>query len=79
MEEKSFNIITKRPDDMPYDDYKTYIKVQKKAIKKHLKGNYVWISRLYPTANILELVGTDEYKAMAPLLLKGATYIKPKE
>jgi len=78
MEKKSFNIITERPEDMPYEDYKVYMRIQTKAIKNYLKGKYIWISRLRPTKNILDLVGREEYKDFAHLMIKGATYVKPK-
>lgn len=78
-EKGEFNIITRKPDGMPYDDYKTYMKAQKKAIKKYLKGNLIHLSKLYPTTNVLALLAEPEYKDMVILLTKGQTYIKPKD
>ncbi len=73
----TIELITKRPDDMDFDDYKLYMKIQKKGLKKYLKGRNVWISKLHPTPEILEAVAEEEYKEFAQLLTRGATYIKP--
>ena len=78
-EDGTFKIITNRPEDMAYADYKTYMRAQKKAIKKYLRGHVVHLSKLYPTTDVLKLLSEKEYSGMAILLTKGNTYIKPKE
>jgi hypothetical protein len=75
----SFKIITKRPESMSYEDYKIYMRAQKKAIKKYLKGTMVHLSKLYPTPKIMQLLQEKEYQEMAILLHKGRTYIKPED
>ena len=78
-ENRSFEIITSRPEGMPYEDYKVYRKAQKKAIKKYLKGTIVHLSKLYPTTKVLQMLAEKEYESLIPLLTKGVTYIKPKD
>lgn len=76
---ESFEIMTRRPEGMAYEDYKTYMRAQKKAIKKYLKGRLFHLSKLHPTKEVMNLLQEEEYKEMSSLLFKGRTYVKPKE
>lgn len=78
-QEGQFKIITARPEGMKYEDYKTYMRAQKKAIKQYLKGRLVHLSKLYPSPKVLALLKEEEYKDLAILLHKGNTYVKPKD
>lgn len=73
-----FKVITRRPDEMAYADYKTYMRAQKKAIKRYLKGSLFHLSKLHPTQTVLSMLAEEEYKDMRILLTRGLTYIKPK-
>lgn len=77
--EGDFEILTKRPEGMEYADYKAYMRAQKRAIKKYLKGTVVHLAKLYPTPDVLRMLAEEEYSELAILLTKGHTYIKPKE
>lgn len=48
------DILTSRPKDMEYDEYKARMRAQKKIIKQYLKGEMVHLSKLYPHQAILD-------------------------
>lgn len=82
------DIITRRPDGMDYDEYKSLMRSQKKMIKLYLKGELTFLSKLYRAPEVMARFGltmestpVDIYKASqvkgqeaAMLLLKGRTY-----
>lgn len=72
------DIITARPEGMSYEEYKMYRKAQDKAYKKYKKGRLVWLSKLYPTYEVLEELGKNGWtgeNSMGRLLNKGETFV----
>lgn len=86
------DILTSRPEGMEYTEYKQRMKAQKKVIKQYLKGEFIHLSKLLPTAEVLAHFGlkpnatrAEIYitaktpgKESAALLLRGFTYVKKK-
>jgi len=87
------DILTSRPEGMEYSEYKARIRAQRKVIKQYLKGEFIHVSKLYKSAEVLAHFGfkpnasdaeiyveamKDESKQAAMLMLKGFTYIKKK-
>lgn len=76
-----FNIITKRPEDMSFEDYKKLRKLQKILLKKKLKGKLVWLSKIKDTPAVRQFLKEeklDDADKFASLLEKGVTYKKEK-
>lgn len=87
------DILTNRPEGMPYDEYKARMKAQKKVIKQYLKGEMIHLSKLYPHSIIMDnfklkhnatpeeiiktAIATGNQKMM--LLIKGLTYEKTRD
>ena len=72
------NTITERPEDMSYEDYKTYRKAQDKALKQYKKGRLVWLSKLYPTQEVLQELVKNNWQgedSLGRLLNKGETFV----
>ena len=76
-----FNIITERPDDMSFEDYKKLRKLQQLLVKNKLKGKLVWLSKLKDTPAVRKFLKEeklDDAEKFASLLEKGITYRKDK-
>ena len=72
------NIITERPEGMSYEDYKTYLKAQDKTLKQYKKGRLVWLSKLYPTQEVLQELVKNNWQgedSLGRLLNKGETFV----
>jgi hypothetical protein len=72
------NIITERPKDMSYEDYRTYRKAQEKALKQYRKGKVVWLSKLYPTPEVMQELNKNNWlssNSVGRLLEKGETFV----
>lgn len=71
-------LITERPEDMSYEDYKIYCKAQKKALKQYRKGRIVWLSKLYPTPEVMQELAKNNWlssDSVGRLLEKGETFV----
>ena len=69
-------IITSRPEGMDFKQYKLMQKIQKKTIKKHLKGKIVWLAKLEPTpAVLMQLQQDNMMESLGRLLSKGETFV----
>ena len=71
-------LITARKEDMSYEDYKTYLKAQDKALKQYKKGRLVWLSKLYPTQEVLQELVKNNWQgedSLGRLLNKGETFV----
>lgn len=71
-------IITARPKGMPYDDYKTYLRSQSKAIKQYKRGKLIWLSKLFPTVDVMQELRKDNWEdteSPARLLTTGETFV----
>ena len=72
---ESFEILTSRPKDMPFEDYKTFLKIQKKMLKKRKKGKLVWLSKLEPTPMVLQQLAEDNMlSSLGKLIQTGETF-----
>lgn len=86
------DVLTSRPEGMPYDEYKKRMKAQKKVIKQYLKGELIHVSKLYPSKEMLanldlkrlpsvfELASMEKHSLTESLWLfyKGKTYERSK-
>jgi len=84
------DILTSRPEGMPYEEYKGRMRAQKKIIKMYLKGELIHLSKLYPHPKVLKRFGLPTDRPLTPadiiqaaqqdgnqdaiLLLRGHTY-----
>jgi len=71
-------LITSRPEGMSYEDYKTYLKAQNKALKYYKKGKVAWLSKLYPTHEVLQELVKNDWQgenSLGRLLNKGETFV----
>lgn len=69
------DILTKRPEGMEFKQYKALMKVQKAVIKRKLKGNIVWLAKLYPSREVIEeLEKAKMMETMGRLLVTGETF-----
>jgi hypothetical protein len=72
------NIITERPEEMTQEEYKMYRKAQDKSLKHYKKGKVVWLSKLYPTYEVLAELGKNGWtgdNSLGRLLNKGETFV----
>jgi len=70
-------LITARPEDMSYEDYKTYQKAQDRAFKQYKNGRLAWLSKLYPTQEVLQELVKNNWQgedSLGRLLNKGETF-----
>lgn len=73
-------ILNERPEDMSFEDYKSFRRIQDKLIKRHKKGKVVFLSKLFPTKTVLEqLRETKTQDSVGQLIFKGTSYRKPTE
>lgn len=84
------DILTSRPEGMDYTEYKQRMKAQNQVIKQYLKGEFIHLSKLFPSAQVLAHFGlrpdatkADIFKTAKTkgnesvgLIIKGFTYIK---
>lgn len=74
------NILTQRPEDMPYEQYKLQRTIQKKFLKHYLKGKVVFLSKLYPSQEVIkELTESKMLETVGQLMFKGTSYRKEKK
>lgn len=69
-------LLTKRPEELPFEQYKALMKIQKKLIKKYKKGKLVWLSKLEATPAVLNQLYQDNMmQSLGGLLKKGETFV----
>lgn len=67
-------IITKRPDDMSFEDYKTFLKIQNKVLRHYKKGKVVHLAKLYPTERVLAELAKMGDTELLRLIQEGRTF-----
>lgn len=69
------DIITARPQDMDFKKYKALMKLQDIKLKHHLRGQIVWVAKLYPCTKVYQqLTELKMWDTMGQLLTKGQTF-----
>lgn len=67
-------ILTKRPEGMDFEEYKVARATQGRVIDRKKKGSIVWLSKLYPSQNVLKMMEKSQLGAAASLLVKGESF-----
>lgn len=70
-------ILNERPSNMSFDDYKMFLKIQKKLLKHRSNGKIVFLSKLHPSKEVIkELQESKMMNTLGQLIFKGVTYRK---
>lgn len=69
------DIITTRPEGMDFKKYKALMKLQDINMKHKLKGQIVWVAKLFPCTKVYQqLTELKMWDSMGQLLTKGQTF-----
>jgi hypothetical protein len=68
------DIITSRPEGMSFEDYKAIMATQKRVLDRKKKGSIVWLSKLYPSNKVLDMMEKSQLGAAASLLVTGQSF-----